>query len=308
MTSTNDSWTRRELLRQLGFGTAAMAASHLLAQLAQAQAGASAPPLQLPLQLTSLVHHIGISVRDVLKSAEFYSRVFGGSNVYGEKEPAVRYFIAFKPGDASVDAGDIAIGKLGTLGSQGKTEPLIDHLCVEAVSHEGAAWRAALQKEGLKALPSGGIFFDKDNIAIQVAGARAEQMSTGAVTRMPSLYDGPALVKSTGFDHVMLRVGDPQAAAVFYGKIFGLQPSGREKDVVWFTDKDKVRLGLRKTVAGEQPGVDTYGVKVAAFERARLVDALQKLGATVEAKRGDEPAGMVRFADIDGIKAVLTSA
>ena len=36
--------------------------------------------LELPLQLTTLAHHIGISVRDVLKSDEFYSRIFGGSN------------------------------------------------------------------------------------------------------------------------------------------------------------------------------------------------------------------------------------
>ena len=314
MTGAGDSFrhrdtvgvSRRDVLAHLGLAAAVIAVQPLSASMAAAQAADGAGAFVLPLRITSLVHHIGISVRDVLKSAEFYSRVFGGSSVYGEKQPAVRYFISFKPGDAAVDAGDIAIGKLGTLGSVGKTQPLIDHLCVGAVAHDGAAWRAALEREGIKAV-GGGIFFDKDAIAIQVAGARDEQMSAGEVTKMPSLYSGPALVKSTGFDHVMLRVTDPEASAQFYRKLLGLIPSSRQSGIVWFTDGDKVRLGLRKIVAGEEPGVDTYGVKVAAFDRAKVADGLRKLGATVTQMDAEGPSASLQFADIDGIKSMLTS-
>ena len=264
--------------------------------------------LELPLQLTTLAHHIGISVRDVLKSAEFYSRIFGGSNVFGEKEPALRYFIAFQPTDESVDAGDVAIGLLGTAGSVGQTEPLIDHTAVGAVPHSGAEWRAALAEININTLEAASILFDIDNIPIQVSGAVDGSMAAGEITAMPPLYSGEPLVESTGFDHVMLRVNDIELSANFYKLIFGLEPDSREgSHTIWYKDNDGVRLGMRNLVEGEVPGVDTYAVKVKPFNSSRVRQGLQDIGATIERPRAGESNQIIRFADIDGIKAVLTA-
>ena len=262
--------------------------------------------LELPLHLTSFTHHIGISVNDVLKSAEFYSRVFGGENVFGEQEPALRYFISFKSGDPSVDAGDVAIGKVGTAGSVGRTEPLIDHVAVAGVHHYGSAWRKALAEIDVNALPQAGIIFDNDNIPVQVAGALDESMAAGEITSMPSLYSGEPLVKSIGFDHILLRVSDLDASAAFYKQVFGIEPESRNVDTLWYFDGN-TRMGMRLTKAGEEPGVETYGVKIERFNRASLSTALTGIGATVHPAESGDTDQLLRISDVDGINLVLTA-
>ena len=263
-------------------------------------------PLELPLELTSFTHHIGISVKDVLESAEFYSRVFGGENVFGEKEPALRYFISFQSGDPSVDAGDVAIGKVGTAGSVGRTEPLIDHIAVAAVPHYGSAWRSALSDIGVNALPQAGIIFDNDNIPVQVAGALDESMAAGEITDMPSLFSGDPLVQSIGFDHIMLRVSDLDASAEFYKQVFGIDTESRTEDTLWYSD-GTTRMGMRLTKGGEAPGVETYGVKIKRFNRDSLSAALTAIGATVHPAQPGDSDQLLRISDIDGINLVLTA-
>lgn len=260
----------------------------------------------LPLPLTTLAHHIGISVNDVLASAEFYSRVFGGDNVFGEKEPALRYFISFQASDPSVDAGDVAIGKIGTAGSTGRTVPLIDHFAIGAVPHYGSAFREVLADMDVVTVAQASILFDNDNIPVQVAGAVDESMAAGEITPMPSLYDGPPLVQSTGFDHIMLRVSNLDDSADFYRTVFGIEPESRTADTLWYTD-GVVRLGMRLLSPGEEPGVDSYGVKIAPFDRESLASELEVLGATILPAQAGDSSLLLRVADIDGLNLVLVA-
>ena len=278
----------------------------LLTFVSVASAQSAEDTLELPLELTSFTHHIGISVNDVLASAEFYSRVFGGENVFGEQEPALRYFISFKSGDPAVDAGDVAIGKIGTAGSVGMTVPLIDHIAVAGVPHYGSAWRKALAEIGVNALAQAGIMFDIDNIPVQVAGALDESMAAGEITAMPSLYSGEPLVKSIGFDHIMLRVSDLDASAAFYNQVFGIDTESRTDDTLWYSD-GTTRMGMRLTKDGEAPGVETYGVKIERFNRDSLSSALTAIGATVHPAQAGDSDQLLRISDIDGINLVLTA-
>ena len=287
--------SRRTILTGLGI----LAATPLLGGPARAQApaasGAVAAPMTLPLKLTSLIGHIGVSVRDVLQSATFYSKLVGGDNVNGEKQPFLRYFMNLNP-------GSVAIGKLGTLGSVGQTKPLIDHFCVTAAPFDDAAWRARLKAEGLTYVAQG-VFLDIDNIAIQVAGGEGgESLSTGTVTRLDSLYTGEPLIRTHGYDHVLLRVRDLDKTAAFWKKVFGFSPSARDSEELWISD-GSVRLGFRTIKGGEQPGIEHYALKVAPFDRVALGKELVKLGAT--SGTFDSKRNVLSFDDPDGLKVQL---
>jgi len=279
--------------RRGALGGLALACAPLMGAKAWAAAPApDAPPMALPLALQQICGHIGISVRDVEKSALFYSRLFGGENVNGEKEPFLRYFITLGAG------GSVAIGKIGTLGSQGKTTPLIDHYCVGAKPYNDAAWRARLKAEGLAYIAQG-VFLDPEGIAVQVAGGEGgESLSAGEVQKLPTLYAGAPLVRARGYDHIMLHVRDLQKQTAFYEKIFGLKVSERRKGIVFFSGE--TRLGLTQAPAGEAPGVHHYAVKVPAFDRAKLSDGLRGIGATI-LPIGEENKKALRFSDPDGL-------
>lgn len=295
---TMTAMSRRSLLNQLAICGLGVAAAPFLANVARAQALAGdAAPLTLPLRLTALLHHTGISVPDVLESATFYSKLFGGSNVQGEKEPFLRYFIQLNP-------GSVAIGKLGTLGSQGQTVPLIDHICVEAVPYDDAAWRARLKEEKLPYIASG-VFLDADNIPIQVAGGEGgESLSAGAVSEMPVLYEGPPLVTTHGFHHVMLRVTDVDRSVGFWKKMFGINETERRDGIAWLSD-GTVGLGLRKVSGQEQPGIDYQGVKTAPFDRRNVLSGLTSLKAKILTPQSYDSAASIRFVGLDGIHTLL---
>lgn len=298
------SLSRRTLLRGTAFAGLAAASGTLLAgcigNAATVAATSPVAPMSLPLELARLYHHTGISVPDVEAAGTFYSRLFGGDNVNGEREPFVRYFIKLNP-------GEVAIGKLGTLGSTGKTEPLIDHICVDAKPFNDAAWRARLAAENLPYIASG-VFLGIDNIPIQVAGAEdGESLSAGEVTAMPSLYDGQALVDPQGFDHIVMAVSDVAAASAFWQRIFGLDEIGMNGGVLWLGIGGAARLGLRVAHEGEDYGAVYQAVR-AVYDPAAIRAELGGLGAQIKDSLPYDPADGVRFIGPDGIETALVPA
>jgi catechol 2,3-dioxygenase-like lactoylglutathione lyase family enzyme len=257
-------------------------------------------PLALPLTLAKIFHHTGISVPDVEVAGRFYSQLFGGQNVNGEREPFVRYFIKLNP-------GEVAIGKLGTLGSTGRTVPLIDHICVDAVPFDDAAWRARLAVERRQYIAQG-VFLGLDNIPVQVAGGEGgESLAAGEVTQMPSLYDGPALVAPHGFDHVVMAVSNVADASIFWQRMFGLSELGLDAGVLWLGNGGTSRLGLRLARDGEDFGAVYQAVR-GIYEPESTRSALQGLGAQLlPALAYDAPAS-VRFIGPDGIETLLVPA
>lgn len=291
---------RRAFLTAMGMAITLPLATRM-ARAEEALAG----PIALPMPLKTITHHIGISVRDVVKSATFYSRLFGGDNVDGEKSPSLRYFINLNSGSGvsgSTSAGSVAIGLLGTAGGAGHTIPFIDHMCFDAKPFDNARWQARLKQEGMKAFAS--IFFGVDGIPFQMSGGEGVQMSEGEIEKVPTLYTGKALVTSHGFDYVMIRVSDIDIAAAFFDKFFALK--GAMKDGVMWLGDGKSRLGLRKVAAGETPGFDEYVVKVDPFDRRKLSEELRKIGATIHEDKGPSNRTL-HFADVDAIKVGLTA-
>ncbi len=287
--------TRRSFLKTCSALAATPWANRVLAAAATA-------PLQLPLRLRQLINHIGISVPDVTKSATFYSHLFDGPKVSGQDKPSLRYLISFYPGEMSV--GDLR-GAAG--GAQ--TQALIDHFCVAAEPYDQAAWRARLDREGIRYF-AGGSFVSIDSIPVQLVGGRSSAPrrrpppAGGGFKAMSPLYEGQPLVKAHGFEHVMLQVSDLDASAATFEKLFGLAPrklGGRE---VVFSVGD-VRLALRKAPEGEKPSIASYAIKVEKFDRSRVGDGLEALGAKVEPAEGRERRTVLRFADPDGIHCEL---
>ncbi len=272
---------------------------------ARGAVAATAPaPLSLPLHLSQLVNHIGISVPDVTRSATFYSHLFDGSRISGQEKPSLRYIINFYPGAMSV--GDLQ-GAAG--GAQ--TQALIDHFCVAAEPYDSAAWRARLEQEGIRYF-AGGSFISIESIPVQLIGGRSSAAPRrpppagggGGFKPMPPLYTGEPLVKAQGFERVMLRVSDLDAATAAFRKLFGLVPHPSGSSEVFF-HVGAVRLGLRRAADGEKPSIASYGIKVARFDRSRVSDGLEALGAKVEPAQHRERRTVLRFADPDGIACEL---
>jgi catechol 2,3-dioxygenase-like lactoylglutathione lyase family enzyme len=276
------------------------------AQQVAAAPSESAIPLALPLRLSSLINHTGISVPDVKASALFYSKLFGGDKVGGElvpmpagQPPSTRYFLLG-------DDANVAIGLLGTLGSAGQTQPLIDHIAVTAVDHDAQAWRARLSAENLRYVASE-VFLDTDNIPIQVAGGHGGEPLTAAgatPAKLPVLYSGKPLTESLGFDHIMLRVPDVAAKVAFWQRLFGIDKVERRNGIVWLSD-GKHRLGFRALAAGEKPGYEYQAFRIGKISRRQLKNGLVALGAKIGTRQPQDSRSTVRFTGPDGIQTVL---
>lgn len=298
--------TRRSFLQSCG----ALAATPWLERAVAAPAVA---PVQLPLRLTQLVNHIGISVPDVTKSATFYSHLFDGPKIVGQEKPSLRYVIGFYPGEMS-------IGDLKGAAGGAQTQALIDHFCVAAQPFDLAAWRARLAQEGIRSF-AGGTFVDVDGIPVQLVGGRSSTARRrrppagappagggggggGGFKPMPPLYTGQPLVQAHGFERVMLHVSDLDASAATLRKLFGLTPHRSGAAEVLFR-VGAVGLGLRKAADGEKPNIASYAIKVEKFDRSQVSEGLEALGAKVEPPDRAEHRTVLRFADPDGIGCEL---
>jgi catechol 2,3-dioxygenase-like lactoylglutathione lyase family enzyme len=293
------STTRRRLLKQ---GLGILAAAPWLADAATT----AASPLRLPLHLVQLVNHIGTAVPDVAKSATFYSHLFDGARILGQRKPALRYEINFFP-------GALSIGPLSAAAGGPKEHALIDHFCVVAQPFDGAAWRARLDRDQVRYF-AGGSFVNIGGVAVQLFGARVPTAKGkrgagkappgGGFAPMPPLYTGQPLVKAHGFEHLMLHVSDLRAASGRFRTLFGLTPLESSPGRIFFR-VGTVRVGLEQAASGEKPGIAAFAIKVAAFDPGRVGQALEALGARVEPAERSGKRTILRFADPDGIRSEL---
>jgi catechol 2,3-dioxygenase-like lactoylglutathione lyase family enzyme len=302
--------TRRLLLQGLG----ALAAAPWIAP---AGAADKTAPLPLPLHLTQMVNHIGISVRDVRKSATFYSHLFEETHLLGQDKPALRYLINLHPGAVSV-------GPLDTHRPGGHPSPFIDHFAVSARPFDLAAWRARLDEQQLHYF-AGGTFVVVNGIDVQLLGGHADRARRGArkgpagagFRPMPALYDGEPLVKVHGFKRVVLQLSNLDAATEAFRTLFGLPPHRTDSGRVSF-QVGSIELELEDAPSGPSR-IAAFGVKVAPFDRAKVSEALEALGAMIPTARGPGGArpfarrampsvanpAVLAFSDPDGIRCEL---
>jgi predicted enzyme related to lactoylglutathione lyase len=133
-------------------------------------------------------------------------------------------------------------------------------------------------------------------VRLQLAGDRGWSALLGGTASPESVpLAGDPIFRPRGIDHVLLNVGDPERSAVFYEKIFG-PVTQRNNNRIWF-QVGSSRIGLLKTPAGANPGVNHFCVSVAAFDYDAAAAKLAQAGAKVEMP---EVAGAPEFRDLDG--------
>lgn len=261
----NQQIGRREALGVLGAGV-------WLAGRARAAAG---PPFPF-----SGIDHVEFWTADVERSAAFYARIFGNT-VLKNRRTARRY--------VKLGAGFIAMDK----GPQIR----VDHFCAGIPGFQVAALHAYLQQHGIayKDYPSGKDLYviDPDGTHLQIGAA--DSWSSLPASPQPVSNAGEPIFQPTGFDHILLNVGDVEKSAAFYGKIFG-PVTERRNNRTWF-QVGRTRVGLLEIRDGRRPGVNHYCVAAAAFEYDAVIPKLQQAGAKVVAP---EVRGAPEFHDPDG--------
>ncbi|MGH8149643.1 MAG: hypothetical protein ACRETB_06690 [Steroidobacteraceae bacterium] len=307
--------TRRRLLQSLG----ALAATPWLVRADAAAAVAGIAPLRLPLHLTQMVNHIGISVTDVKRSATFYSHLFEQKHLLGQEKPALRYIVGFNP-------GAVSIGPLQTSGPDAHARSFIDHFAVSAQPFDLAAWRARLHALGVPYF-AGGTFVNLDGVNLQLLGGRAgpprrrppRGAAPGGFMPMPALYSGEPLLEAHGFERVMLSMANLDAATDTLRTLFGVPPHRTDSGRVFFR-VGGIELGLDHAPDGVSR-IASFAIKVGPFDKAKVAEALTALGAKLPGRAGsgsgpfgrraasrpDNPSALA-FSDPDGIQCELWPA
>lgn len=238
---------------------------------------------ELPLRTTGL-EHIGMVVPDVTSAARFYSSVFN-PDMQKEKDAPLRYYVM-------TGSGYIAIGSRA-----GVTDSKIDHYCTLVRGYDREHMTGTLAEKGLKSAARG-VVPDPDGIGLQLIAVPGGPGPTAV--EGGRLVEVAPLVRPIGFDSILLKVADLHSSSDFYSHFFNTTRAP-EKGQVAFAAAD-TRIVLRAVAAGESPGVERYAMRVAAFDRAKVLKGLAELGATPDHKGA---RGIVRFRDPNGLGVEL---
>ena len=253
-----------------------------------------AEPPALPLANLGL-EHLDILVPDTAASARFYMQVFDTALHEQPFRGTIRYFVLL--GDLPEDrqVGYIAIGAAGDRPVQ------IGHYCALAERYDRAAVAAALEAAGYPA-PSGGFGMipDVDGIELQLFTPPAGLVTAAVPSALHVAMKG--ILKPLGMDHVLLQVADMQRSLAYYRFMYGSGIDAADPAVpgrVWFRLNGATSIGLEPAPAGAAPHIARFGIKVAPFDRAAVLQRLRNLGSEVLLE-AEEPA-RIRFLDKDGI-------
>jgi catechol 2,3-dioxygenase-like lactoylglutathione lyase family enzyme len=273
------SLSRREALAFLGAGAVPLISSGT----AQAQ---DSP---LPLHTTGL-EHIGTTVPDPEAAAKFYGRIFD-PQLFQEREPPPRFYVRF--GTAYM-----------AFGGSANVTPKIDHICALVEDYKPQEMRKALEAVGVQ-MGAGplGMPTDSDSLRLQLLGVPGGLART--VIPAGRVTQEDAAVQAIGLEHIVLLVSDLDKSAEFYARFFGREVSRTKNPArVWFSAA-KTKLGLEQAVAGQQPKVDHFCLRVAGFDRQTATVRLKRLGVDA-APSNDEK--LLRFQDLNGFIVELKGA
>jgi catechol 2,3-dioxygenase-like lactoylglutathione lyase family enzyme len=277
--------TRRDFLA----GTAALAA-------AGAVRAWGAP---LP---AAAIDHVNIRVPDVDRSAEFYTKLFGGEHV--SRSPNAKAQTANPDSPSGVlwfvrtGENSLAISPTGP-----RLQPAIDHFCFAITGFDGEAMKrdvAGLNHLYPNAPPNNLWVKDSDGYVIQLTRG-------GDPTRVPGSGVGAVLVPPPGgvprrpafrairIAQLTLAVPSPGSSAAYYRRLLG---DNAEK-----AQRGTFRVGPSELVLGPVSGGESFRVSVAGFNPEAAVRTLQGLGVSAQATP-DRSA--VSFRDPDGIHVQIS--
>jgi len=215
----------------------------------------------VPFPYTGL-DHIEFTVSDVLRSRDFYGRVFG-YDVMKNTRTQRRYvkvgesYLAFEP----------------------NTNVKVDHVSAGIAGFDVNKLHEFLNSRSIpyKDFPSGRDLnvSDGDGLRLQLSADNGWSQLTGATAAMEA-FSGPlAPIKAESIAHVLLEVTDMGKAESFYRQILG-PPADQDQAFTWF-DVGRSRLGLRK--AKDKPGIEHFCIRGKAARDARK--RIEEAGATV---------------------------
>jgi catechol 2,3-dioxygenase-like lactoylglutathione lyase family enzyme len=234
------------------------------------------------------IDHVEFYVSQVQRTRDFLAAVFGTTLLVNAT--AAKSYV-------KVGSGYFAFERPRTEGGPLTT----DHVSMAIRNIEMPRVHALLDARGIayRDYPSGRdtAILDGDGISTQLSPPN------GWSLLKPPNFAPDAIVlreepvfRPTGIEHVLLNVTDPDAAARFYAKVFGVE-SRRLNDRSWF-QVGRSRLGLQKTADGDHVGVHHVGVAAEPFAYDVAVARLRALAATVERP---EIQGAPSFRDPDGM-------
>jgi catechol 2,3-dioxygenase-like lactoylglutathione lyase family enzyme len=236
----------------------------------------------------SRLDHVSLSVADIPKTVDFYTRLFG--NTVAKEKESPRQYVTL--GNAYIAIGTPAAGR-----PTGR----VDHYCAGFRNQTVAEASAILAQRQVKftAPPPFGIFIpDPAAIPVQLwtENSFTDVLHTSAVIDHPS--PGAPIFQPLGLDHIVIAVADLAQSAAFYEKIFG-PPTGR-----FVFQAGSSTITLISTRDRQTPGVDHFCVLASKFDYAIVTKQLQSAGATLEAPL---KAGSPLFRDPNGILLEVTS-
>lgn len=230
--------------------------------------------------------HVEFYVSDLQKSLGLYARVFGKDLWKHNSVP--RHYLKLGASYIAMEQGT----------------PRIDHFCAGIRDYDVASLHDYLKQRGIayRDYPSGRDLSvtDPDGIRMQLAADVTWKQLAGSTSPEAFPMSGATIFKPLGIDHILLRVSDPEASAVFYEKIFG-SVSERRNGRTWFRAGTS-RLGLLKTPEGKKPGLDHLCVSVPAFTYSAAVQQIEQAGGDIQTP---EVAGSPEFLDADGFRVQI---
>ena len=238
-----------------------------------------AGPSDIPFPFTCL-DHIEFTVSDVLRSRDFYGRVFG-YDVMKNNRTQRRYvrlgesYLAFEP----------------------NTVVRVDHFSAGIAGFDVNKLHEYLSARGIayRDFPSGRDLnvTDSDGLRLQLSSDHGWSQLSGATASMEPFSGPTPAVKAESLDHVLLDVTDMSAAETFYRQILG-PPQTQDQAFTWFAIGHS-KLGFRR--AKDKPGVQRFGVRGKAVRDARK--RIEESGATVLS------TSPLRFQDPDGFEVQI---
>ncbi len=246
----------------------------------------------LPVRATDL-DHFGITVRDSVKTAEFFGRAFD-PQLFREMDSPTRLYV-------KLGTAHMAIGNRAYWTQDEVTLPVLDHICARIENYRETELREALTDAGIE-LGAGRYFpVDPDGLFLQI-GAAPGGMSRTIIPATRVTHEDP-IVQIMGLDHIMVAATDLDRSDEFYRLIFGKAAQRTTSPArLWYDVGTHTRLGVEQVAPGERPSFHHFALRVAGFDRREAAQRLQEIGAVIVTSNDED---LLRFRDPNGILVEL---
>lgn len=256
----------------------------------------------LPLRTPGL-DHLDVMVPDVEATTKFYMGLFNTELHAQPFRGAFRYFVLLNPLTESREVGYLAIGNSTGRGSY------IGHFCTSVYDwqRDGETIMQDLGEQfaagGFGEFPGsrgfGALFTDPDGIEIQFLPAPDTLVTAAEPSQLVPWHQG--LVTPHGVHSVLLRVRDLERALAWYGVMYGNHQWTPDRSRAYFefpASQTRLYLEQARYEFNHEPGIVLFGIKVDAFDKQVVSEAVVALGGTILPVPGND--ALLRIRDPDG--------